>query len=196
MAATQQLPMQSRTGRVNQRKCAQRPSRSPSTPRRCAGNVFKNRCLQCLVANPPAGYGSQGERLVAGVVPLSTDKYYVLLIQSTRRGGWVLPKGGWELDEATAQDAAKREAWEEAGIICKISYDLGMISEKRRADQLTTTAPKASYHFFEAVVEKQEAQWPEMHKRSRQWFTYTQAREALAPRPELLDALDRSTMHR
>ena len=92
------------------------------------------------------------------MVPLSADKYYVLLIQSTRRGGWVLPKGGWELDEATAQDAAKREAWEEAGIVCKISYDLGMISEKRRADQLTTTAPKASYHFFEAVVEKQETQ--------------------------------------
>ncbi|KAF1916776.1 NUDIX hydrolase domain-like protein [Ampelomyces quisqualis] len=141
-------------------------------------------------------YGSQGERLVAGVVPLSTDKYYVLLIQSTRRGGWVLPKGGWETDEATAQDAAKREAWEEAGIICKINYDLGLIAEKRKADQLTAKAPKASYHFFEATVEKQEAVWPEQHKRSRNWFTYTQARAALAERPELLDALDRCTMHR
>jgi diphosphoinositol-polyphosphate diphosphatase len=142
------------------------------------------------------GYGSQGERLVAGVVALSADKYYVLLIQSTRRGGWVLPKGGWETDEATAQDAAKREAWEEAGIICKINYDLGLIPEKRKADQLTATAPKASYHFFEATVEKQEAVWPEQHKRSRNWFTYTQARQALADRPELLDALDRCTMHR
>ncbi|KAH9874919.1 hypothetical protein J1614_004407 [Plenodomus biglobosus] len=160
MAATQQLPMQSRTGRVNQR------------------------------------YGSQGERLVAGVVPLSADKYYVLLIQSTRRGGWVLPKGGWELDEATAQDAAKREAWEEAGIVCKINYDLGLITEKRKPDQLTTQAPKASYHFFEATVEKQETQWPEMHKRERRWFTYKDARQALAVRPELLDALDRCTMVR
>lgn len=160
MAAAQQLPMQSRTGRTNQR------------------------------------YGSQSERLVAGIVPLSSDKYYVLLIQSTRRGGWVLPKGGWETDEATAQDAAKREAWEEAGIIVKVNYDLGLIPERRRPDQLTAHAPKASYHFFEATVEKQEAQWPEMHKRSRQWFTYPQARQALADRPELLDALDRCTMHR
>ncbi|KAL1792924.1 hypothetical protein ACET3X_009431 [Alternaria dauci] len=160
MAATQQLSMQSRTGRVNQR------------------------------------YGSQGERLVAGVVPLSADKYYVLLIQSTKRNGWVLPKGGWETDEATAQDAAKREAWEEAGIICKINYDLGLIPEKRRPDQLTSQAPKASYHFFEATVEKQEAQWPEQHKRNRNWFSYTEARQALAERPELLDALDRCTMHR
>lgn len=141
-------------------------------------------------------YGPQGERLVAGIVPLSTDKYYVLLIQSTKRGGWVLPKGGWETDEATAQDAAKREAWEEAGIICKISYDLGLILERRRPDQLTTQVPKASYHFFEATVEKQETQWPEMHKRSRQWMTYTQAQQALADRPELLDALNRCTMHR
>ena len=141
------------------------------------------------------GYGPHGERLVAGIVPLSTDKYHVLLIQSTRRGGWVLPKGSWELDEVTAQDAAKRKAWEEAGIICKVTSALGIITGKHRADQIAT-APEASYHFFEAVVEKQEAQWPEMHKRSRQWFTYTEARKALEPRPELLDALDRCTMHR
>ena len=142
------------------------------------------------------GYGSQGERLVAGIVPLSTDKYYVLLVQNTMRDGWVLPKGSWELDEATAQDAAKREAWEQAGINCEITYDLGMIPEERGADYQISTAPKASYHFFEAVVKEQELQWPEMHNHRRQWSTYTQAREALAPRPELLDALDRCTMHR
>lgn len=179
MAAAQQLPMQSRTGRTNQRTCP------PTSPR--AGTLT-------LTLFP--GYGAQGERLVAGIVPLSSDKYYVLLIQSTRRGGWVLPKGGWETDEATAQDAAKREAWEEAGIIVKVNYDLGLVPERRRPDQLTAQAPKASYHFFEATVEKQEAQWPEMHKRSRQWFTYQQARQALTERPELLDALDRCTMHR
>lgn len=108
----------------------------------------------------------------------------------------MLPKGGWETDEATAQDAACREAWEEAGIICKITYDLGIVPERRKPEQLTSQAPKAAYHFFEAVVEKQEAQWPEMHKRGRQWMTYAQAAQALAERPELLDALNRCTMHR
>jgi diphosphoinositol-polyphosphate diphosphatase len=191
MAASQQLPMQSRTGRINQ-------SEFPATFRKISGPLYlpptayqKRAVAHCL-----AGYGSQGERLVAGIVPLSNDKHYVLLIQSTRRGGWVLPKGGWETDEATAQDAAKREAWEEAGIIVKVTYDLGLVPERRKPDQLTAQAPKASYHFFEAIVEKQEAQWPEMHKRSRQWFTYTQARQALSERPELLDALERCTMHR
>lgn len=138
------------------------------------------------------GYGAQGERLVAGLVALSSDKYYVLLVQSTRRGGWVLPKGGWETDEATAQEAAVREAWEEAGIVVKVNYDLGVIPEKTKGSE----TPKCSYQFFEATVERQEAQWPEMTKRSRTWMTFKQAEVALADRPELLEALRRCTMMR
>lgn len=142
------------------------------------------------------GYGAQGERLVAGVVPLSVDRTKVLLIQSTRRGGWVIPKGGWEMDEGTAQDAACREAWEEAGIICRVQYDLGMIPESRDPSQTTAEAPKALYQFFEVTVEKEEAEWPEMHKRARQWLSYAEAATALKNRPELLEALNRSTILR
>ena len=80
--------------------------------------------------------------------------------------------------------------------MCKINASLGVISEKRDASQLTPQAPKAEYQFFEATVEKQEAVWPEMHKRSRQWFTFKQAEVALKDRPELLEALRRCTMHR
>ena len=143
-----------------------------------------------------SGYGSQGERLVAGVVPLSADKTKVLVIQSTRRGGWVLPKGGWETDEATAQEAACREAWEEAGIVCTVKRDLGLILEQRPSSQFTAQAPKASYQFYEVSVEREEAQWPEQHKRGRQWMLYSQAAQALTARPELLDALNRSSIKR
>ena len=97
---------------------------------------------------------------MAGVVPLSADKKYVLLIQSARRGGWVLPKGGWELDEATAADAARREAWEEAGVICRIEKELGFIADRREPSQLSKHAPKAAYQFFEATVTEQRSQWP------------------------------------
>lgn len=142
------------------------------------------------------GYGAQGERLVAGVVPLSKDKKKVLLIQSTRRGGWVLPKGGWEKDEGTAEEAACREAWEEAGIECKIQKDLGKIPDRRPANQLTSSAPKAIFQFYEVGVEKEAAQWPEKTKRGRQWMSYTEAKEALTPRPELLEALNRSSVIR
>ncbi len=142
------------------------------------------------------GYGSRGERLVAGVVPLSRDKNKVLLIQSSGGKSWVLPKGGWELDEATAAEAAKREAWEEGGIICKIERDLGDIPDLRPTGALTANAPKASYRFFEATVIEEKANWPEKHKRTRAWYTYAQAAQLLAQRPELLQALTKSSIKR
>ncbi|CAI4212549.1 unnamed protein product [Parascedosporium putredinis] len=120
------------------------------------------------------GRSKQRERLVAGVVPLTEDRKYVLLIQSARRKGWVLPKGGWESDEECTE-AAEREAWEEAGII---------------------DGSKALYRFYEATVTREETDWPERHKRERQWFTFKQAKEALSTRPELQEALERSTMKR
>lgn len=142
------------------------------------------------------GYGERGERLVAGLVPLTADKRHVLLISSTSRKSWVLPKGGWELDEDTVEEAARREAWEEAGIVVKISCDLGQIDERRKEHQFTVEAPRAAYHFFEAIVEKLEDEWPEMDKRTRQWMDFAQATQALKGRPELLDALNRSNIIR
>lgn len=141
-------------------------------------------------------YGSKGERLVAGMVPLSTDKTKVLMIQSSGPGGWVLPKGGWETDEDSAAQAALREAWEEAGVICTVSRDLGLISDMRPSTLLTAHAPKASYQFFEATVDREEEEWPEMHKRTRRWVGYAEAAQALACRPEILEALNRSSMIR
>ncbi|RAL17814.1 NUDIX hydrolase [Aspergillus homomorphus CBS 101889] len=154
------------------------------------------RSMESRVGRKNQRYGPKGERLVAGVVPLSADKTLVLMIQSAGRGGWVLPKGGWETDENCAQQAACREAWEEAGVICTVHKDLGQIPDMRPSSSLSTQAPKASYQFFEVTVEREEEQWPEMHKRKRQWVTYKQAADALASRPELLEALNRSSMRR
>ena len=150
------------------------------------------------MCSPPSGvtgYGDTGERLVAGVVPLNSAKTHVLLIQSTQRKGWVLPKGGWELDESCTE-AAQREAWEEAGIVCNVDYDLGTIRESRPPKHHTKDAPKALYQFYEVTVTREEDDWPEKHKRSRQWASYSEAAEALKARPELLEALNRSTISR
>lgn len=121
-----------------------------------------------------------------------------MLIQSSSRKGWVLPKGGWETDEATQEEAACREAWEEAGIECKIEADLGHIEEKRSESQLIKNpyAPKALYRFYEVRVEEEKESWPEAHKRTRQWMEYTCARDHLRNRPELLEALERSSIKR
>lgn len=116
------------------------------------------------------------------------------MIQSTGPGGWVLPKGGWELDELTSEKAACREAWEEAGVVCTVTRDLGVIPDMRSTGLLTERAPKASYQFFEAIVEREEPKWPESYKRKRQWVSYSQAATALAERPELLAALKLSSI--
>jgi len=137
-------------------------------------------------------YNPAGERLVAGVVPLSPDQNCVLLIQSTRRKGWVLPKGGWETDESCEQ-AATREAWEEGGITVRIDYNLSSIEEKRAPK---TSKERSVYYFFQCTVLEESDDWPERHKRERKWFTYSAAHKALEARPELQEALERSTMNR
>ncbi|KXJ97159.1 NUDIX domain-containing protein [Microdochium bolleyi] len=152
------------------------------------------RSMESRTGRAKQRYNTKGERLVAGVVPLSSDKFYVLLIQSTRRKGWVLPKGGWESDEDCTQ-AATREAWEEAGITISIDYDLGDILDNRPPKKVSKESPKSLYRFYQATVLTEEDDWPEKHKRSRQWFTFSEAQEALAHRPELLEALTRSGMN-
>jgi diphosphoinositol-polyphosphate diphosphatase len=143
------------------------------------------------------GYGAFGERLVAGVVALSTDYRHVLLVQSSGKKSWVLPKGGWEDDEATSADAAVREAWEEAGITGRIERDLGEIEDLEGMGGGGKKGERCCrYYFFELVVEKEEKVYPEVSKRARAWCTYEQARQALQSRPELLEALERSAIAR
>ncbi|KAL6855018.1 hypothetical protein ACO1O0_006155 [Amphichorda felina] len=155
-------------------------------------NDSSSRSMHSRTGRSNQRYNSAGERLVAGVVPLTPDRNYVLLIQSTRRKGWVLPKGGWESDE-TCEEAATREAWEEGGISVQIDFALPSIEEKR--------APKSSkersvYYFYQTTVLEEFEEWPERHKRERQWFTYTDALKVLEMRPELQEALEKSTINR
>jgi diphosphoinositol-polyphosphate diphosphatase len=193
--------MESRTGRTNQREYM---TSTPTKSEDC-GCTRARRFLcplplpwfNCAYADifSSAGYGESGERLVAGVVPLNEGRTHVLLIQSNRRSEWVLPKGGWESDESCTE-AAQREAWEEAGIVCTVDYDLGQIKETRAPKQISKNAPKALYQFYQVTVTREESEWPEKHKRNRQWATYAEAKEALKARPELLEALERCTICR
>jgi diphosphoinositol-polyphosphate diphosphatase len=70
-----------------------------------------------------ARYSYRGERLVAGIVALTPDANYDLLVQSKGGRNWKL-KGDWGLDEEV-QDVAVREAWEEAGISIRVYHNLG-----------------------------------------------------------------------
>lgn len=72
----------------------------------------------------PARHGREKQRydgdtrLVAGCLPVLPDGR-VLLIGSVKSTDWLLPKGGWEHDETSAE-AAVREAYEEAGVSVRV----------------------------------------------------------------------------
>lgn len=186
--------MESRTGRTKQREYSHPRKRGKGwDENEIYAPVLKN-CQRLTLS--PIGYNSKGERLVAGVVPLTASKDFVLLIQSTRRKGWVLPKGGWELDEECTE-AAAREAWEEAGITVQIDYDLNDIQETRPPKKHHSKEKERSlYRFYEATVLTEHDNWPEKEKRERKWFTFAEAYEILKDRPELRTALERSTVKR
>ncbi|KOS21883.1 Diphosphoinositol polyphosphate phosphohydrolase DDP1 [Escovopsis weberi] len=97
------------------------------------------------------------------------------------------------MQSRVGRKSAVREAWEEAGIEVQIDRDLGNFEEKRPPK---TSKDRSRYYFFQGTVLNELAEWPESHKRERGWFTYAQALEVLATRPELQEALNRSNMKR
>ena len=102
------------------------------------------------------------------------------------------------------------EAWEEAGITGRITKDLGEIpsistdamsnkSPTPPASGITSptkTLNKSTFMFFEVDVDREEARWPEMHKRMRKWLTFDEATKCFEKRPELLEAVKRSSVLR
>lgn len=77
-------------------------------------------------------------RLTAGCVPIMTNGL-VLLVASSRKNEWILPKGGWESDE-TCEISALREAFEEGGVLGTLGSKLPDVeyetrkSKKRRLE--------------------------------------------------------------
>jgi len=158
--------------------------------------------MEARVGRVKQRYGPDGSRLVAGVVAVSVDRRKVLVVESTnRQNHWVLPKGGYETDEARPEDAAAREAWEEAGITGRVTRALGEIRDPRPANAVVPAKAgqtRTLYYFFEFHVEREEDRWPEMHKRKRRWLTYQEASVCFQSmnRPELMEAINRSSVLR
>ena len=116
----------------------------------------------------------------------------MLMITSRETGRWVIPKG-WPIKGLTAAAAAKREAWEEAGVEGKLCETcLGVFSyQKLMPENHAIPCIVATYGLR---VEKLSRRYPEQRQRRRKWFA---AREAasLVAEPELsalLLALDQS----
>jgi diphosphoinositol-polyphosphate diphosphatase len=89
----------------------------------------QGRSLQRWAIDPKSG---RSVRLVAGCVPILKDGR-VLLISSSKKVEWLVPKGGWELDECL-EEGAIRECFEESGVLGTLGPKFDdFIQETRKA---------------------------------------------------------------
>jgi diphosphoinositol-polyphosphate diphosphatase len=90
----------------------------------------------------------------------------LLMVSTPNRDDLVFPKGGWEEDESM-DEAARREALEEAGVLGDTEPVLGFwhYKSRRYVDQ--------TYEgfMFPLRVADELHQWPEMASRKRTWVS-------------------------
>ena len=133
---------------------------------------------------------STGGRVVVGCIPYrlrAGGEVEVLVISSQKKGpagGVLIPKGGWELDESM-DEAARREAAEEAGVVGETGPALGRWCYRSRSYD-------ATYEGFVLPlrVTAELDRWPEMGARRREWVSPAEA-VARCPHAWMREALQR-----
>ena len=118
-------------------------------------------------------HGKQVAALCWRASPKRASVIEVLLITSLNSKRWILPKGWPEPDLTPAENAA-REAFEEAGVVGKISpQPIGSYHYlKERKDG---GGMPCSVQVFALAVHKQVDDWPEKGERELTWLPLDQA---------------------
>ncbi len=96
----------------------------------------------------------------------------ILLITSRQTRRWVIPKG-WPMPPLKDYNAARREAFEEAGVeghLQRKKFGSFSYAKLRLKDSL---AIRVDVYLFEVELEKKT--WPEMRERERRWFGVDEA---------------------
>ncbi len=104
------------------------------------------------------------------VIPLRRrdSRLEFCLITSLRKRRWIFPKGIVERGE-TFVDAARKEAWEEAGVRGRlVGSILGQFEDRKWGAQLLVDVVVME-------VEQSDPQWTESSQRSRRWVQYEDA---------------------
>ncbi|MEG4344442.1 NUDIX hydrolase [Microcoleus sp. A003_D6] len=106
----------------------------------------------------------------SGVIPYRILDGNIELMLITSSGGkrWVIPKGLIEPD-MTPEDSAAKEAWEEAGVLGRVFPDLVGTYEYYKSG--CTWQVDVFLLQVKTVLEN----WPEAHKRRRQWVSIPKA---------------------
>jgi 8-oxo-dGTP pyrophosphatase MutT (NUDIX family) len=128
---------------------------------------------------------------------IRNNKVQVLLVQTRRRKRWIVPKG-WPMEGQTPAKAAATEAFEEAGVIGKVSpICIGLYSYTKYPRQSDEPLP-CMVAVFPLKAEKTLKDYPEKGQRKRKWVSPQKAAE-MASVPELgqiLRNFDPSTLRR
>ncbi len=106
------------------------------------------------------------------VIPyrINNGQLELLLITSIRKKKWIFPKGLIEFN-LSAFESAKKEAYEEAGVIGENeTVELGAFNLKKKNGV-------SFIRVFSMEVTKELKEYPEMNLRKRKWFAVAEALE-------------------
>lgn len=123
-------------------------------------------------------FGADGDAVQVAALPWRMGRagVEVLLVTSRGTGRWIIPKG-WSERGEMKNEAAAREAWEEAGVIGvtpprvvgAYEYDKVLRSGALR---------RCVVEIYALEVRRVDDVWPEMCERDRRWFALDKAAEA------------------
>lgn len=106
----------------------------------------------------------------SGILPyrIRNGHVEVLLVTSSTRKRWIIPKGHIE-PNMTSRDSAAKEAYEEAGVRGRVSpVPLGYY-------QHDSPQEPAVVEVFLMEVDVELPTWPEAHRRERRWMPLREA---------------------
>ncbi len=105
-------------------------------------------------------------------------KVGVLLVTSRETKRWVIPKG-WPMEGRTDYDAAKIEAFEEAGAEGRIgTMSIGAFEYNKRLKNGACKLCRVAV--YPLNVSGLARNWPEQNQRERRWFSAEEAAELVA----------------
>ncbi|MDJ0859091.1 MAG: NUDIX hydrolase [Dinoroseobacter sp.] len=119
---------------------------------------------------------------------MEKGKPRVLLITSRETRRWVIPKG-WPIQGKTAFESAATEAWEEAGIVGKVSDKCIGLYAYNKAFPKTDPQPIV-VTVYPMRVKAIKDKFPETGQRKRKWMSPKKAAERVKE-PELREMLRR-----
>ena len=119
------------------------------------------------------GDGAVQTQFAALCYRMVKDKPQILLITSRGTKRWILPKG-WPMKHRSPGQAALREAYEEAGVIGRVSETpLGLVPYVKQLESgLEMPCVGIVYPVRVALL---KAEYPEAGERKRKWFSRKKA---------------------